>query len=692
MHLTAESRIHVDDIKLSDLMHNVATGVYRIPRFQRDYVWGRSKVVELFDSIYQEFPIGSFFIWKAHKQYRELFREVPDLDLPSVEIGDTLYFIIDGQQRIASIYVTLHGMIFDGTDYGRIVFDLQEEVFRHRTPDGRRYVAVCDIWGPNSMGILRSLPAEYSGPYERCWQALQTYPIPVVEVREQELDAVCRIFQRINQGGQRLDRFDLVAAMTFTPDFDLRDRFKQDVLGPLERSAFGAIDPSIVTQLLALLVSGQCTQRYEYSLKSDHIKGHWEAVVDAVLLTADTLRKDMGVMNAEYLPYNALFTLLAYYYAKSGSRALAQAHLEWVRRWFWRSSFGQHYGAAAPTQMGRDKPMFDSLIEGEPVSFDTPLTLTAAALVKTRMTWRASAIRNAYLCLLGTRNPLHLVNNTSLDLVHGTISEFTKSEKHHIFPVAFLRGDGPSDADIHALPNFCFLPSELNKRIRDSSPAEYFPMLVEENPEFDAAARSHLIPLGPDSGVADNDYVKFLKGRAELILEEIGRLCGGITAPRQEERQAAIERLEHRWRDLIHDVLTEGVGDGYWKANVPQAVRDEAERRIKEDIRKHPELAGRLQSPRAKIDYLNVMDYATIAENGANWSYFQLVLRSKADLQNYMRAFNEYRNCVMHSRGMTELIRMAGETAMVWFESVLPEERDGEEMETLDYAEVADDE
>src|SRR5262249_33517558 len=161
------------------------------------------------------------------------------------------------------------------------------------------------------------------------------------------------------------------------------------------------------------------------------------------------------------------------------------------------------------------------------------------------MTWIGSATRNAFLCLLATRNPVHLVNNGPLDLVNGGISDFTSNEKHHIFPRAYLVREGPEDAEIHALPNFCFLPAELNKRISDTEPAKCFPQLKQENADFDKAARSHLLPTGPDSGTSANDYLKFLQARGELILEEIARLCGEITTPRQEERQAAIERLEH---------------------------------------------------------------------------------------------------------------------------------------------------
>ena len=84
------------------------------------------------------------------------------------------------------------------------------------------------------------------------------------------------------------------------------------------------------------------------------------------------------------------------------------------------------------------------------------------------------------------------------------------------------------------------------------------------------------------------------------------------------------------------------------------------------------------------------MDYRTIIENGANWPFFEPILRRKQDLQNHLEAFSEYRNVVMHSRTMTELVRLKGETAMIWFESVLPSEAQSETEDQPD--EVGDDE
>jgi len=528
----AERKIEVKPSTLANLVADVASGRYRIPQFQRDYVWNRAKVRALFDSIYQEFPIGSFFLWDAEREHNKLFRQLVDLGVPPVGEHDDVSFILDGQQRITSLYITLKGLMVNDVDYRNIVFDLKEQSFKERQPDNRRYVSVSDLWGPASLLLSRQINSEYVTAYERCWRTLQTYPVSLVEVRDKDLPAVCKIFKRINQGGQRLSRFDLISAMTFTPGFDLRDKFKKDVVARLEEKSFGAIAPAIFTQLLALVRHGLCTERYEFSLTTDDIKNYWRDSIESLLLAADTLRKNMGVVNADYLPYGAFLTLLAYYFLKSGKRSLPPEHLEWVRHWFWRASFGQHYGGAAPTKIGRDRQLFDDLLVGKEPKFIVPVRLTVQDLAKTRMTWTGSAIRNAFLCLLATRHPVHLVNNSPLDLVNGGISDFTSDEKHHIFPRAFLDRSGPEGAEIHALPSFCFLPAELNRRILDAEPARYFAQLRQENPEFEKAARTHLIPTDSDAGIDTNDYLEFLKARGDLILEEIKRVCGqGQRAP-----------------------------------------------------------------------------------------------------------------------------------------------------------------
>ena len=670
--MSSRENIRVIPDTLNNVVVAVNKGQYRIPQFQREYVWKKSKVIELFDSIYKEYPIGSFFLWKAGREHNQLFRHSVDLDIRPIQADDDIAFILDGQQRITSLYVTLKGLTINGTDYSRICFDVKEEKFTHREPDGRRFIRVCDIWEKSLLKTAKEVDEQYQDAISRCFEILRTYPVSIVEVSNQDLPAVCKIFQRINQSGKRLDRFDLISAMTFSPDFDLREKFKQDVLVKLEQKSFGEISPAIITQLMALIKKGACTENAEYSLSTEDIKEIWEQSVNSVLLAADTLRKSAGVQNASYLPYDALLTLLAYYYASSGQRALDDKQLKWVQQWFWRASFSQHYGSGGATKMGRDKEMFDQLAAGNYPPFEPAMNLTAETLVGTKMTWTRSAVRNAFLCMLAHRNPVHLVNNSRLDLIHGGISDFTSTEKHHIFPQGFLRNYGAGEAEIHALPNFCFLPAELNKRILDARPSVYFSEFRRENSRYDEAARTHLLPLGKDSGIEQDDYIQFLKIRSELILREIERLTGFSTAPTEDQRQKTVERIETQLRDIIHNVLAEGYGSDYWKVAIPGDVQAGVTGRVEAALRKNPDL--KLESfddPREKLTFCNVGDYSKIISVKSNWSRFAPIFRRRTDFERHMEAFSEFRNALMHNRPLTELGLRTGELAVLWFETVL---------------------
>lgn len=179
-----DQRIRVFPDNLSNLMIAVQKGHYRVPQFQREYVWEKTKVMHLFDSIYKEYPIGSFFLWKAGREHNGLFRHSIDQNIPEILEDDNVSFILDGQQRITSLYVTLRGLTANNTDYGRICFDLQEERFTHREPDNNRYIRVCDMWGADALRLSRKIDENYTTAFDRCYRILQTYPVSIVEVRD----------------------------------------------------------------------------------------------------------------------------------------------------------------------------------------------------------------------------------------------------------------------------------------------------------------------------------------------------------------------------------------------------------------------------------------------------------------------------------------------------------------------------
>ena len=71
--------------------------------------------------------------------------------------------------------------------------------------------------------------------------------------------------------------------------------------------------------------------------------------------------------------------------------------------------------------------------------------------------------------------------------------------------------------------NFCFLPSDINKKISNKDPSEYFFNLVPAN-EFQEVLTSNLLPLKKDI-YQNDDYDMFLERRSELFIGEIDQAC-----------------------------------------------------------------------------------------------------------------------------------------------------------------------
>src|SRR3989344_7673703 len=109
-------KIKVDELKLSEIVNEFSRGKIRIPRFQRNYVWDRPRVVKLLNSIYHEYPIGTFFFWEAPAEYIHLYRNIAELNIPDPDPNKSFNFILDEQQRITSLYVAIKGLMLTADD------------------------------------------------------------------------------------------------------------------------------------------------------------------------------------------------------------------------------------------------------------------------------------------------------------------------------------------------------------------------------------------------------------------------------------------------------------------------------------------------------------------------------------------------------------------------------------------------
>lgn len=95
--------IEVKPRQLNAILADIDSGLLKIPRFQREVVWELDDSIRLLDSLYRGFPIGSIVIWETYEELSEV-KSIGNLTLPAPPKGQTPSYVLDGQQRLTSIY------------------------------------------------------------------------------------------------------------------------------------------------------------------------------------------------------------------------------------------------------------------------------------------------------------------------------------------------------------------------------------------------------------------------------------------------------------------------------------------------------------------------------------------------------------------------------------------------------------
>ena len=110
----------VQPITIRDAVDNVDKKNYLLPAIQREFVWSTGQIERLFDSLMRDYPISSFLFWEVEKenirnyQFYEFIRNYHERDNkhnPKADLrGESeIIAILDGQQRLTSLYIGLKG-------------------------------------------------------------------------------------------------------------------------------------------------------------------------------------------------------------------------------------------------------------------------------------------------------------------------------------------------------------------------------------------------------------------------------------------------------------------------------------------------------------------------------------------------------------------------------------------------------
>jgi hypothetical protein len=146
--------------------------------------------------------------------------------------------------------------------------------------------------------------------------------------------------------------------------------------------------------------------------------------------------------------------------------------------------------------------------------------LDPKSLISTKFS-KGHPYARAFLLLMAMGNPLDLVKGIRID-VGNSLSEFNRRQYHHVFPQAFLKLRGLQAERINSVVNFCFLPSDSNKKISNKSPSNYFFDVVPQS-KYQEILKSNFLPLNKEI-YKDNDYERFLHERVTLIIQKVDEL------------------------------------------------------------------------------------------------------------------------------------------------------------------------
>lgn len=107
-------------LTIAEVMRDISKNKYVLPSIQREYVWDTTQIETLFDSLMQDYPIGAFLFWEISKdklgdydfyEFLKNYHEKTSLHNKKADLkgADGVTAVLDGQQRLTSIYIGLKG-------------------------------------------------------------------------------------------------------------------------------------------------------------------------------------------------------------------------------------------------------------------------------------------------------------------------------------------------------------------------------------------------------------------------------------------------------------------------------------------------------------------------------------------------------------------------------------------------------
>ncbi|MCC2523571.1 GmrSD restriction endonuclease domain-containing protein [Vibrio coralliilyticus] len=511
------------------LLADIEKGLIKIPQFQRDYVWTKDRAAGLIDSILKGYPIGTFITWKTKEQLR-VVKDLGGVELPPVPEGDFAEYVLDGQQRMTSLFCALKGVTIQRgnklDDFSAIYVDLNADEHEQivvtdvsELEEGQ-YISLTDLINAG-FTVLAQYDATYHEKLEEYKQTIQGYNFSLIEVKEAPLDVATEIFTRINVGGKPLTLFEIMVAKTFDAQaqFDLSERFEA-LVERLREVSYDTISDATVLQTVSLVMGKECKRQNILRLEKERFIEEWPKVVEAIEAAVDYFRGYYRIPVSRLLPYNSLLAPFAYFFYHHKDKPLNKKQ-KFLEDFFWRVSLSGRYSSSVEGKLAQDIKRIDQMLSEQQPGYDWTIDTSAKFIQDNGWFNAGRSYIKALLCIMAYQRPVSFIDGAIVHISNDWLKRANSRNYHHYFPRAFLRKQGLDDSHSNHIANIAIVDDFLNKReIGAKAPSVYMDKFAGQNSELDAHMLTHLIELD-GWGIWDNDYPQFLQKRCEKLSIEI---------------------------------------------------------------------------------------------------------------------------------------------------------------------------
>lgn len=355
-------------MSIRQLIKGINSNEYYLPAIQRKFVWSEGKICRLFNSIMRDYPIGTFLFWeltaqKAHEYtFYEFLKNYHERDsknqLVNYNFPSGIRGVLDGQQRISSMYIALQGVYCTKKKYAKTKNDKaypERQMYINLLDNDYEFRFLTEKEAQNSKTgyfyLIRNIldELEYSNSdsntivnklieddpskadiltnnkkqvEEVVGQLLNKFDddklVSYFRIINKDLDDILDIFVRVNSGGTILSKSDLLFSTLVAHWEDGRDQIEKLISDMNGEDGLFNFNTDFLMRTCLFLVDAPMNFKVHTfnSTNINKIKNNWEQI-RKTLIDATIMLREFG-FNKKRLSSNYAATPLAYYLYKGG--------------------------------------------------------------------------------------------------------------------------------------------------------------------------------------------------------------------------------------------------------------------------------------------------------------------------------------------------------------------------------------